>query len=53
MNRELNYSGVVNPQPGQVMGPDIKGRVWRVLGAIYDTVTNKTTVSLEEWRGDE
>ena len=44
---ELNYPGLVNPEIGQGMGPDLKGRVWRVVGSIYDTVANRTTVTVE------
>lgn len=47
ITRELNYPGIVNPEPGQGMGPDLKGRVWRVVGSIYDTVTNQTAVTIE------
>lgn len=47
ITRELNYPGLVNPEPGQGMGPDVRGHVWRVVGSIYDTVTDKTTVTVE------
>lgn len=46
--REINYSGLVDPTIGQFMGPGLDGRVWKVAGAMYDTVADKTTVSLRQ-----
>lgn len=46
--RELNFAGLVDPPRGQLMGPDLKGRIYKVVGAIFDTETRKTTVTIEE-----
>lgn len=46
--RELNYTGLVDPPPGQLMGPGADGRIWSVVGAMYDTETDKTTVTVRE-----
>lgn len=44
---ELHYKGQVDPPAGSLMGPDAKGRVWQVTGAVYDPVTDKTAVHFE------
>lgn len=46
--RELNYAGVARPNTGDTMGPGLNGRLWAVVGAMYDTAADKTTVSLVE-----
>lgn len=46
--RELNYTGIVNPAPGQLMGPGLDGRRWAVVGSMYDTAADKTAVTVEE-----
>lgn len=47
ITRELNYPGKVNPDPGQGMGPDRMGRIWRVVGTIYDETSDRSTVTVE------
>lgn len=46
--RELNYPGLVDAPVGDVMGPGINGTFWKVVGSMYDTVADKTTVTVEE-----
>lgn len=44
---ELTYPSLVNPAPGTLMGPGLDGRTWSVVGSMYDTVADKTTVTVE------
>lgn len=48
ITRELNYPGFVDPEPGQGMGPDLKGRVWRVVGSMFDGTRTTVTVETQE-----
>jgi len=43
----LTYDGRVDPAPGTLMGPGIDGRVWKVVGAMFDPTTGKTSVTVE------
>lgn len=45
--RDLTYPGNVDPLPGSYMGPGFNGRIWRVVGSMYDAVEDKTTVTIE------
>jgi hypothetical protein len=51
--RELNYPGLIDPNRDTVLGPDMAGRLYKVVGSIYDTETDKTTVTIEELTEDE
>lgn len=44
---ELTYSGIVRPEPKSTMGPGLDGRMWSVVGSMYDTRANKTIVTVE------
>jgi len=50
---ELNYSGNIDPDHDIVMGPDLAGRLYKVVGAQYDSATDRTTVTIEELRDEE
>jgi hypothetical protein len=46
---DLTYPGIVDVETGRLMGRGMNGKIWRVLGCLYNPVENKTTVSLEEF----
>lgn len=41
---ELHFNGSVDPEQGQLLGPDLDGRLWEVTGSVYDAETDRTTV---------
>lgn len=45
--RELTYPGNVDADEGAYLGPGMNGRIWRVVGAIYDPIKNETKVTVE------
>lgn len=44
---ELTYRGLVQPEPGTLLGPGLDGRQWRVVGAMYDTTKRRTFVTVK------
>lgn len=46
----LTYPGLVKPPEGLLMGPGLDGRVWKVIGSMYDTEADKTFVTVEEYQ---
>lgn len=46
---ELHYRGRVDPTPGQLMGPDLHGRVWEVTGAVYDPDTTTVHTQIKDF----
>lgn len=47
MENTLTYQGKVDPQPGTYMGPGMNGKIWQVLGSVYDEASNTTKVSFD------
>jgi hypothetical protein len=45
----LTYHGPANPKTGTLMGTGMDGRIWKVLGAVYNPVEDTTGVILEEF----
>lgn len=48
----LTYAGRVDPAVGTSMGPSTDGRMWSVVGSMFDAETGKTTVTFEPGEGE-
>lgn len=44
---DLTYKAKVEPPPGYLMGPDTEGRLWKVLGSMYNAEHDTTLVTVE------
>lgn len=45
----LNYPGKVDPTPGTLMGRGLDGKIWSVVGTVYDSAKDTSHVSVEEF----
>lgn len=55
ITKQLTYLGNTTPERGDLLGPDLKGRMWIVLESFYDSDRDQTfvTVELPEVKKDE
>lgn len=49
---KLNYNGKIGNQIGEILGPNEFNERFVVTGQKYDTETNRSTLSLEIYRGN-
>lgn len=45
--KELTYFGRTTAHRGELVGPDLRGRMWIVLGSAYNAETDQTIVTVE------
>lgn len=46
---ELTYNGLVDVDNGTLMGRGMNGKIWSVIGVLWDVPNLKTTIVVEEF----